>query len=78
MITINLDNWRMKDYVGFFDVSQGGNLTSIFEAMSQIVTAWAYEGDPASVEAYGELLPSEWREVQKAVSTEIAEKFQTS
>lgn len=63
----------MRALEGIMGAANTGNLTALMEGLSEFVTAWPYDSDPAELESWRDLKRSEFNAVTTAVVQDIGD-----
>lgn len=74
-IGVRLDNWKMRDYIRFFQAGNSGDFNEMFRLIAEIVVEWPFAGDPSDPESYLDLTPNEWSAVQQVIGEVVKNAF---
>lgn len=63
----DLSGWKMRDVRAFQQriKDNDGDIQGTFEVVSELINGWPFDGDPKDIEAYDDLTPAQWTEVQE-------------
>jgi hypothetical protein len=74
-LVIDVTTWRMKQIKAWQAACNENNLESMTTIIAGVVKSWPYEGDPADVAAYDDLLAQDWGVVASEVGKKVGELF---
>ena len=76
-LTINIDNWTVKDYRQFMKAFKDSDFEIILEKISKLIATWTLPGDPTDLAYYDTLKMSQWRDITAKVLKAIETAFDT-
>lgn len=76
-LEIDINGWTqsMKKLTVWNEAALSFHVPRQSQLMTEVITAWPYDGDPQDIEAYAELTPVQYQTIAQEVGKAISRKF---